>query len=70
MSDTNGVMMQYFHWYLPNDGTLWNELIHNAPRLSALGVTSVWLPPAGKGSGGGVDVGYGAYDLFDLGEFD
>jgi alpha-amylase len=63
-------MMQYFHWYLPDDGTLWNELVHNAPRLSTLGVTSVWLPPASKGSGGASDVGYGAYDLFDLGEFD
>lgn len=30
----------------------------------------VWLPPAYKGSGGKQDVGYGAYDLYDLGEFD
>ncbi len=27
-------------------------------------------PLAYKGTGGGLDVGYGAYDLFDLGEFD
>src|SRR4029079_4703392 len=33
------------------------------------GVTAMWLPPAGKGSGGGMDVGYASYDLFDLGEF-
>lgn len=32
--------------------------------------TSVWLPPAYKGTGGGYDVGYGVYDIFDLGEFD
>jgi alpha-amylase len=29
-----------------------------------------WIPPAYKGSGGSWDVGYGVYDLFDLGEFD
>ena len=27
------------------------------------------MPPAYKGQGGGWDVGYGVYDLFDLGEF-
>ena len=27
-------------------------------------------PPAYKGTGGGYDVGYGVYDMFDLGEFD
>jgi alpha-amylase len=68
--DLNGVMMQYFHWYLPDDGTLWSELSRNAARLAELGVTSLWLPPATKGIGGGSDVGYGSYDLFDLGEFD
>ncbi|WP_435524711.1 alpha-amylase family glycosyl hydrolase [Chryseobacterium indoltheticum] len=30
----------------------------------------VWLPPAYKGANGGYSVGYDAYDLFDLGEFD
>ena len=70
VSDTNDVMMQYFHWYLPDTGTLWTELTDIAPRLAAMGVTSVWLPPAGKGSAGALDVGYRAYDLFDLGEFD
>ena len=70
MSETNGVMMQYFHWYTPADGSLWTELSHSSSRLAALGVTSVWLPPAGKGIGGAADVGYGTYDLFDLGEFD
>ncbi len=34
------------------------------------GLQPFWLPPAYKASGGGYDVGYGAYDLFDLGEFD
>jgi len=30
----------------------------------------VWGPPAYKGAGGVHDVGYGVYDLYDLGEFD
>jgi alpha-amylase len=70
MSDPNGVMMQYFHWYTADDGSLWNELAENAAALAQVGVTSVWVPPAYKGIGGGYDVGYGVYDLFDLGEFE
>lgn len=70
MSETNGVMMQYFHWYNPDDGSLWNQVAAEAETLAKLGVTSLWLPPAYKGTGGGMDVGYGVYDLFDLGEFD
>ncbi len=64
----NGTMMQYFEWDLPNDGTLWTKLANNASALSSTGFTALWLPPAYKGSGSG-DVGYGVYDLYDLGEF-
>ncbi len=70
MSETNGVMMQYFHWYLPNDGNLWKQVSSHAKDLAEAGFTSLWLPPAYKGAAGGYDVGYGVYDLFDLGEFD
>lgn len=70
MSETNGVMMQYFHWYMTGDGSLWNQLADSAEDLAEVGITSLWLPPAYKGTGGGEDVGYGVYDLFDLGEFD
>ncbi len=70
MVEYNGVMMQYFHWYTPADGALWRQLAEHAQELAAAGVTGVWLPPACKGAGGGYDVGYGVYDLFDLGEFD
>lgn len=69
MSLVNGVMIQFFHWYTPDTGTLWDELRQNAHALSSAGFTGVWLPPAAKGSGGVHDVGYGSYDLFDLGEF-
>ncbi|PSN13576.1 alpha-amylase [filamentous cyanobacterium CCT1] len=70
MSEPNGVMMQYFHWYNEPDGTLWNELTKNAKELAEVGITALWLPPAYKGTAGGLDVGYSVYDLYDLGEFD
>ncbi|HSF54407.1 MAG TPA: alpha-amylase [Algoriphagus sp.] len=70
MSEQNGVMMQFFHWYTPNDGNLWNQLAESAQYLAEVGITSLWLPPAYKGANGGYDTGYGVYDLFDLGEFD
>ncbi len=69
MAEVNGTMLQFFQWYRAADGTLWNELRDEAPNLAKRGFTSVWLPPAGKAQGGGFDVGYGTYDLFDLGEF-
>ena len=66
----NGVMMQFFHWYVPADGSLWNELAEKSVALAKAGITSVWLPPAYKGAAGGLDVGYSVYDRYDLGEFD
>ena len=66
---TNETMMQYFEWYLPNDGLWWKRCAAKAENLAALGVTEVWLPPAYKGTSQ-EDVGYGVYDMYDLGEFD
>lgn len=65
----NGVIMQYFQWYTPADGSLWRELTERAGELADAGFTAVWIPPCSKCSGGPNDVGYGQYDLFDLGEF-
>ncbi|WP_228289704.1 alpha-amylase [Shewanella cyperi] len=65
----NGVMMQYFQWYTPNDGSLWTQVAQEAPNLAAAGITALWLPPAYKGASGAADVGYGVYDMYDLGEF-
>ena len=67
---SNDTMIQFFEWYLPSDSTLWNRVSKEAGRLSNLGINHVWLPPAYKGTGGANDVGYGVYDLYDLGEFD
>ncbi|WP_207637611.1 MULTISPECIES: alpha-amylase [Eubacteriales] len=66
----NPTAMQYFEWYLPADGQLWRQAEAKAARLAADGVTALWLPPAYKGAAGKEDVGYGVYDLYDLGEFD
>ena len=65
----NGVMMQYFEWYLPNTGKFWIQLKDDAEHLAKIGITAVWIPPAYKGAAQD-DVGYGCYDLYDLGEFD
>jgi len=70
MATVNGTMMQYFHWYVPNDGSLWKQVKDEARALEAAGITALWLPPATKGAAGPDDVGYGLYDLYDLGEFD
>ncbi|WP_287130834.1 alpha-amylase [Candidatus Cyanaurora vandensis] len=66
----NGVILQFFQWYIRPDGTHWQHLKAEAQSLAQAGFTALWLPPAYKGSGGEDDVGYGVYDLFDLGEFD
>lgn len=65
----NQTLMQYFEWYLPNDGQHWNRLATDAPHLASKGIRKVWMPPAFKATSSN-DVGYGIYDLFDLGEFD
>ncbi|HEY9737022.1 MAG TPA: alpha-amylase, partial [Trichocoleus sp.] len=70
MPNNNGVMMQCFHWYTSASGTLWDEINKNAEDLANTGFTALWLPPAYKGFAGANDVGYGVYDMFDLGEFD
>lgn len=69
MEKINGTMMQYFEWYLDCKQNLWNDIAKNAEKLSKIGITAIWLPPAYKGLSGKDDVGYSAYDLYDLGEF-
>ncbi|PLR94231.1 alpha-amylase [Bacillus halotolerans] len=67
-ASVNGTLMQYFEWYLPNDGQHWKRLQEDAGHLSEIGITAVWIPPAYKGTSQS-DNGYGPYDLYDLGEF-
>ena len=63
-------LIQLFEWYLPEDCGHWRRTAECAGYLAELGITDVWLPPAYKGQSGVHDVGYGVYDLYDLGEFD
>ncbi|WP_027108157.1 alpha-amylase [Lacticigenium naphthae] len=65
----NGTMMQYFEWYLENDGKHWQRLKDDAIHLKEMGITAVWIPPCFKSTSTD-DAGYGIYDLYDLGEFD
>ncbi|MEO6682807.1 MAG: alpha-amylase [Ginsengibacter sp.] len=65
-----GAMLQYFHWYLPGDGSFWKQVKNDAPNLKKMGFSTIWLPPAFKGSSGGYSTGYDIYDLYDMGEFD
>lgn len=67
---TKRTLVQFFHWYYPDGGRLWNDVGERAEEMAGMGVTDVWLPPAYKGSAGGQSIGYDVYDLFDLGEFD
>ena len=36
----NGTMLQYFHWYLPSDITLWKQVGDNADALNKLIILS------------------------------
>ncbi len=66
----NGTLLQFFHWYIPADGSLWNKLKDDTAYLASLGINAVWLPPAQKGADGPNASGYDVYDIYDLGEFD
>lgn len=70
MKQINGIIMQYFEWYMNCNQNLWNDIAKDADKLAKLGITALWLPPAYKGIGGANEVGYGVYDVYDLGEFD
>ena len=69
MKKINGIIMQYFEWYMNCNQNLWNDIAKNASELADMGITALWLPPAYKGIGGKDEVGYGVYDVYDLGEF-
>lgn len=66
----NKTILQAFEWYLDADSNHWEHISEIAHQLKVMGFSGVWLPPAYKGAAGKDEVGYGVYDLFDLGEFD
>ena len=65
----NRVMMQAFEWYLESDSKHFVRLEQLLDELKEAGIDDLWIPPVFKATGTN-DVGYGIYDLFDLGEFD
>ncbi|MDO5725036.1 MAG: alpha-amylase [Tissierellia bacterium] len=65
----NGVLFQTFEWETEADGNFYKNLKNDAKNLAEIGFTAVWIPPAYKGASV-FDVGYTAYDYYDLGEFD
>lgn len=65
----NGVMLQAFEWYVNADGNFYRWFEGELEKFAEMGITGIWLPPMSKATST-YDVGYGIYDLFDLGEFD
>ena len=68
LHNRNMIMLQGFEWYLDSDGNYYDWLAKNAREFVKMGVGGVWIPPCYKATNVH-DVGYGAYDLYDLGEF-
>lgn len=64
----NGILFQGFEWYLPDDGLYYKRMNELACDLKKTGFSAIWIPPVCKGTST-KDVGYGIYDLYDLGEF-
>ena len=70
LTEAGPLILQAFAWDMVPDASHWRYLAEHAQEIADLGVTVIWLPPAYKGHAGINDVGYGVYDLYDLGEFD
>ncbi|MEX0719508.1 MAG: alpha-amylase family glycosyl hydrolase [Balneolaceae bacterium] len=68
------VMLQAFYWDVPVnettlDGFWWDSLASKATHLSHVGFTGLWVPSPAKGNFGIIDMGYGIYDHYDLGNY-
>lgn len=71
VSPWNGkVVLQAFWWDFWNDNypnAWWDYLAALAPRLRALGIDAIWIPPGVKNKGQN-SVGYSPFDPYDLGD--
>lgn len=67
-----GILFQDFYWdtEAPAGQSWWTHLEAQLPELARAGVGSVWVPSPCKGGAGRFDMGYGPYDLYDLGSKD
>src|SRR5947208_2192091 len=64
------VMLQAFWWDYWNNNFRYrwaDYLCELAPRLKALGIDAVWIPPSLKNASPG-SVGYSPFDPYDLGD--
>jgi glycosidase len=64
------VILQAFWWDYWNNNYRFgwaNYLTELAPRLKAMGVDAIWIPPASKNQSAG-SVGYAPFDHYDLGD--
>lgn len=62
-------MLQAFHWYTQS-GNHWVWLKSQLGDYKKAGITALLLPPPCKCTDAKINVGYGIYDLWDLGKFD
>lgn len=65
------VVLQAFWWDYWNSnhpGSWANYLTELAPRLRAMGIDAIWIPPISKGNTGEGSVGYDIFDHYDLGD--
>ncbi|KZP22109.1 glycoside hydrolase family 13 protein [Athelia psychrophila] len=66
----NYTMLQAFEWDTPGGGKHWKWFEDHSEELGDMGITvSTPYPPPTRGSSPD-DVGYGIYDIWDLGEFE
>ncbi len=64
------VLLQGFWWDYWNNNFRFgwaNYLTELAPRLRAMGIDAIWIPPATKNNSAG-SVGYAPFDMYDLGD--
>lgn len=65
------VVLQAFWWDYWNSnhpGSWANYLTELAPRIKAMGIDAIWIPPISKGNSGEGSVGYDIFDHYDLGD--
>lgn len=65
-------MFQEFYWDTepPAGQSWWTHIEKQLPTLAKAGIGAVWAPAPYKGGAGKYDMGYGPYDLYDLGAKD
>ena len=68
---TKRVLLQGFWWdyWNQNYANNWSTYLADlAPRLSAMGIEAVWIPPTAKNKNATSSVGYSPFDHYDLGD--